>query len=142
MSVHKGLNVVVVMDPAPLVYVKLFHPLSGPDRYLKKKTDSVAHMARLLAPKRTWWLANNIRASRNRDEKGRFTFGYSVSARTPYAMYVHEGTGPSRRGKFPGAMKFYGTKAYSGQLIFADDIRHPGTPANPFLKKALIAMAL
>ena len=142
MSVHKGSNVVVVMDTAPLVYVKLFYPMSGPDRHLRNKAVQVANLASQIAPHQTWYLANSIRVSQNREEKGRYTFGYSVVANAGYARYVHEGTRPSRRGKYPGAMRFYGTNASAGREVFTDDVRHPGTPAQPFLRDALIEMAL
>lgn len=151
MSVHKGLNVTVVMNPAPLVYVQLFHPASGPDRHLRQKTHQVASFARVLAPKRTRRLANSISASRNRDERGRFTFGYSVSANVRYAAAVHEGARPDVRSKFPGVMMFQGTNGHMGRkgrgghrsnVIYTEIVRHPGTPKNPFLKKALIALGM
>lgn len=144
MSVHKGANVVVVMDPAPLVYVKVFHPGSGPDRHLRGKNGDVARLATVLAPKRTGHLARSISRGQNRDEKGRYTFGYTVTASARYSVYVHEGTGPSMRSVFPGAMKFRGTNGHVGRKggpIYTEVVRHPGTPANPFLQKALIAMA-
>lgn len=142
MSVHKGLNVTVRMDPAPLIYVKLFHPASGPDRHLQRKTSEVARLAVALAPKRTGWMASRIKASRNRDEKGRFTFGYSVTSPVRYSLYVHEGTKPHRYGKWPGAMQFWGTGRYMGKLVTTNDVKHPGNRAQPFLQDALIAMAL
>lgn len=144
MSVHKGANVVVVMNPAPLVYVQVFHPSSGPDRYLSRKTGDVARLATVLAPKRTGNLARSVSHGRNRDERGRYTFGYNVTASARYSVYVHEGTGPSMRSVFPGAMKFRGTNGHVGRKggpIFTEVVRHPGTPANPFLQKALIALA-
>lgn len=151
MSVHVGPNVIVVMDPAPLVYVKLFHPASGPDRHLRSKTRQVASLARVLAPKRTRRLANSISMNQNRDERGRLTFGYEVSANVRYAAAVHEGARPSMRSKFPGVMMFQGTNGHLGRpraggarsnIIYTEIVRHPGTPANPFLQKALIAMAM
>lgn len=142
MSVHKGANVVVVMDAAPVVYVKLFYPMSGPDRHLRNKAIGVANLARQIAPQRTGYLANSVRMSQNREEKGRYTFGYSVVANAGYARYVHEGTGPSRRGKYPGAMRFYGTNASAGREVFTENVYHPGTRAQPFLRDALIAMSL
>lgn len=150
MSVHKGPNVIVVMNPAPLVYVQLFHPGSGPDRHLQSKTRDVARAAVVFAPKRTRHLARSIRAGQNRDERGRFTFGYEVSANARYAAAVHEGSRPSIRSKFPGVMMFQGTNGHLGRkgrgghrsnIIYTEIVRHPGTPANPFLQKALIAMA-
>lgn len=140
-GVYAGGNVVVVMDPAPLVYMKVFYPGSGPDRHIRRKTQEVAAVARLLAPRRSGRLASSISAEQNRDEKGRFAFGYRVSASVYYAGYVHEGTGPSIRSKFPGAMRFPGTNRFFGQEIFTEVVQHPGTPAQPFLQNALAAMA-
>lgn len=125
------------MDPPPVAYVKVFGHGSGPDRFVRRKAEQVAIMARALAPHRTYRLRASIRASQNRDERGRFAFGYSVSANTPYAYYVHEGTAPHDYSSHPNNMRFMGTNAYSGQIIFTSVINHPGTPANPFLEKAL-----
>lgn len=150
MSVHKGPNVIVVMNPAPLVYVQLFHPASGPDRHLRSKTQEVARLAVAFAPKRTGHLARSVRAEQNRNELGRYTFGYEVSANARYSAAVHQGARPSVRSKWPGTMKFQGTNGHMGRkgrggvrsnIIFTEIVRHPGTPANPFLQKALIAMA-
>ena len=138
-GVYTGGGATVVMDPPPVAYVKVFHSGSGPDRHLRKKAEAVAIMARSLAPVRSGRLKSTISASQNRDEKGRFAFGYTVSAGTGYGYYVHEGTGPSPRWpsnrkvmKFPGA---------SGDTVYRDFVMHPGTPAQPFLQDALVAMA-
>ena len=141
MSVHTGGGATVVMDPPPTVYVKVFHPGSMPDRNLKARAERVAIYARALAPRRTYALRGSIRATQNRDELGQFAFAYRVSANTPYAYYVHAGTDPSVRvmsGK--KSMRFSGTKAHAGRVVFTKVVKHPGTPRNPFLKKALVAM--
>lgn len=140
-GVYVGGGATVVMDPPSLIYVKVFHPGSGPDRHLKKKAQAVESLAQRLAPSRTGLLRSTIRSSQNRDEKGRYTFGYSVSANTPYAYYVHEGTGPSPR--WPDArkvMKWNGTR--DATVVHRDFVMHPGTPAVPFLRDALVAMVL
>ncbi len=58
---------------------------------------------------------------------------YLVAARTPYAVYVHEGTNP--HDIFPvnaQALRF----EVDGQVIFAQHVRHPGTEANPWMDRA------
>lgn len=137
-GVYTGGGVTVVMEPAPIVYVKLFHPESGPDRHLKKKVEAVAHLARQIAPRRTGLLASSIKADRNRNERGQYAFGYNVYTRVAYAGYVHEGTGPSPR--WPNnrtVMKFLGSR---GDIVYRDFVMHPGTRAQPFLQDALVAM--
>lgn len=138
-GVYAGGGATVVMDPPSLVYVKVFHPGSGPDRNLRRRAESVAVMARTLAPKRTGRLAASIRFDQNRDERGRFAFGYSVSAGTDYAYYVHEGTGPSPR--WPSSREVMKFRGAAGDAVFRDFVMHPGTPAQPFLQDALVAMA-
>lgn len=129
----------VRMDSAGSVYVRLLGRRSGADRDVKRRANAVARRAYVLAPKRSGNLARSVRASQNRDERGRFTFGYTVSASAPYAGYVHEGTGPSLRQSYPGMMRFPGTNAWAGQTVYTEIVRHPGTPANPFLQRALSA---
>jgi hypothetical protein len=138
-GVYVGGGATVVMDPPPVVYVKVFHTGSGPDRHLRMKANEVAIMARSLAPKRTGRLASTIEVAQNRDEKGRYSFGYAVSAGTSYGYYVHEGTGPSPR--WPDSRKvmhFRGSRDHAN--LYRDFVMHPGTPAQPFLQDALIAM--
>lgn len=138
-GVYVGGGATVVMDPPPVVFVKVMHTGSGPDRHLRKKANNVAIMARAIAPKRSGKLAASVSVSQNRDQMGRFAFGYAVSAGTSYAYYVHEGTGPSPR--WPDnrkVMHFRGSR--DSNMLFRDFVMHPGTPAQPFLQDALIAM--
>lgn len=137
-GVYTGGGATVVMDPPPVVYVKVFHPGSGPDRSLRRQANAVAVMARTLVPKSTGRLASTISASQNRDEKGRFAFGYTVSAGTGYGYYVHEGTGPSPR--WPSNRKVFKFPGSAGDTVYRDFVMHPGTPAVPFLQDALVAM--
>lgn len=138
-GVYVGGGATLIMDPPSAVYVKIFHPASGPDRYLRKKVDAVVILARRNAPVgATGRLKASIVADRNRNIKGQYAFGYSVSAATPYAYYVHQGTGPSPR--WPDSrkvMKFPGNEIKG---VYRDFVMHPGTPAQPFLQNALIAM--
>ena len=138
-GVYTGGGVTVVMEPAPIVYVKLFHPGSEPDRHLLKKAEAVAHLAQQIAPRgETGLLASSIKVDRNRNERGQYAFGYNVYTRVAYAGYVHEGTKPSPR--WPNnhkVMKFAGSR---GDIVYRDFVMHPGTRAQPFLQNALVAM--
>lgn len=140
MSVHTGGGATVIMDPPPLVYVNVFRKASGPDGHIKRRANAVAFSARSIVPRRTGRLMASINVAQNRDEHGNFSFGYKVWAETPYAHYVHEGTAPHVYFSHPGKMRFAGTNRFSGQVVFTDMIDHPGTPANPFLQDALVAM--
>lgn len=140
-GVYVGKDVVVDMDPPPVVYLKSFHPGSGPDRMNKRQAEAVAILARDLAPVSSGRLKASIRADQNRNERGFYTFGHNVYAETPYAYYVHEGTGPSPR--WPDArkvMKWDGTR--DATVVHRDFVMHPGTPAVPFLQDALVAMVM
>ena len=140
-GVYTGGGATVVMDSPPVVYVKVFRSKSKPERHLRRKAEKVATLAKELAPKDTGALAASVAVNQNRTELGRFSFGFKVYASTPYVVYVHEGTGPSLRVKRPGAMFFMGTNEFEGIGVFTPVVKHPGTPANPFLEEALIAMA-
>ncbi len=137
MAVYTGGGATVVMDPAPVVYVKVFHEGSGPARHLGKKASAVAIRAQTIAPKRTGVLAANIFVDRNRNELGQYAFGYKVYTPIFYGGYVHEGTGPSPRWPVNGkVMRFTGNDG----PVYRDFVMHPGTPAQPFLQNALVAM--
>ena len=141
MSVHVRPGVVVVMDPAPVVYAKVFYEGSPPARYLGRVSREVAALAAVMAPRKTGRLASSIRANQNRNELGQYTFGYTVGTSVYYAHYVHEGTGPSIREVGPGqAMRFLGTDTSAGKEVFTPIVYHPGTPSQPFLERALVAM--
>jgi hypothetical protein len=138
-GVYVGGGATVIMDPPPAVYVKVFHEGSGPARHLGRKADAVAIMARSLVPVKTGRLASTIHVDRNRNEQGRYTFGYRVYASTPYAYFVHEGTGPSPR--WPDSRKVMKWPGSRADIAYRDFVMHPGTPSQPFLQNALVAMA-
>src|SRR5690606_30523157 len=122
-GVYTGGGATVVMNPPPVVYVQCFHPGSGPDRHLRKKAEAVAILARTLVPKRTGRLASTIKAEQNRDERGRFAFGFKVSAGTSYGYYVHEGTSPSPR--WPDSRKVMKFRGSLGDMVYRDFVMHP-----------------
>ena len=140
-GVYVGGGATVVMEPPSYIYVMVFHPKSGPERHLLRKAQAVATQARANAPTRTGALKATIRVDQNRDEKGRYAFGFAVSAGAGlrYGYYVHEGTGPSPR--FPNNKKVMRFEGSLGDIVYRDFVIHPGTPAQPFLRNALIAMA-
>lgn len=139
-GVFVGGGAVVVMNPPPLIYVQCFHPGSGPDRHGRKNAEAVAVMARTLSPVRSGRLKSTIKADQNRNELGRYAFGFKVSAGTSYGYFVHEGTGPSPRWPVNRkVMKFQGSR--DSTMVYRDFVMHPGTPAQPFLRDALVAMA-
>lgn len=141
-GVYTGGGVTVVMDPPPVVYVKVFHRGSGPEKHLLRKAEKVAQLASDLAPKGpTLRLSDSIRVDQTRDERGRFSFGFYVYTPVYYGLYVHEGTQAKDRVVFPGQMKFMGTNAFKGRMIYTHIVHHPGNSAQPFLRDALAAMA-
>lgn len=138
-GVYTGGGATVVMDPPPIVYVKVFHPGSGPERHLGRKAEAVAITARAGAPVgETGRLKAGIKVDRNRDELGQYAFGFKVYTPVYYGYYVHEGTGPSPR--WPVRRKVMRFAGSGGVPVYRDFVMHPGTPAQPFLQNALIAM--
>ncbi len=140
----KGLRagrVTVNLDSAPIVYVKTHYAKSGPHQHLLRQTRQVARRAQELAPFRTGRLRTSIHVGQNRDRRGRFAFGFTVYSDAPYGGYVHEGTDPSVR---YGDMFFEGTNGHGrywmNGFVYTPIVNHPGTPANPFLAKALPAL--
>ena len=139
-SVSAGSDVVVIMDPAPVIYLKAFHPGSGPDRMNRRQAQAVAILAEALAPFSTGRLKASIHADQNRNERGYYTFGHNVYADAPYAAYVHEGTGPSPR--WPDSRRVMKWHGKYPPTAYRDFVMHHGTPAVPFLRDALVAMVV
>jgi hypothetical protein len=137
-GVYTGGGATVIMDPPPVVYVKVFHSGSGPDRSARANAQKVAIVARQTAPSKTGYMASQIYAEQNRNEHGRYAFGYRVVSPVYYSKYVHEGTGPSPRWPNPQhkVMHFHGSR---GDMPYRDFVMHPGISAQPFLRDALAA---
>jgi len=111
------------------------------ERSMETKVRRVVSRAKRLAPKKTGRLRSSIRMDR-RASSGRFASrstpitSYEVSANTPYAGYVHEGTKPHIiRVKNASVLT-------DGTTFFGPVVRHPGTRPNPFLSRALQEVGL
>lgn len=64
---------------------------------------------------------------------GPFRVETGVTARTDYAVFVHEGTRPHLiRPRTARALRF----DVGGRTVFAKSVHHPGTKARPFLRNA------
>jgi hypothetical protein len=125
-----------------------FHAFKSPDgicgRWTKEQAEKVAAHARLLAPKpgqgrgyATGELAGSIRSSAV--TVGRKGPESTVSAGTDHAVFVHDGTEPHTiKPRFAKKLVFFWRKA--GRVVSRNSVHHPGTPANPFLSKALQAV--
>lgn len=140
-GVYVGSGVVVAMNPAPVVYIQVFHPASGPERHLRRKAEDVALVARVLAPKRSGRLVSSIRVDQNRDELGRYAFGFKVYTPLRYGYYVHEGTEAHWRVKELGKYSFRGTGSRSGSFVVVPAVFYRKRDPKPFLQKALSGMA-
>ena len=112
------------------------------ERSMETKVRRVTAAARRLAPKKTGKLRASIRMDR-RDAQGRFSVGgrariasYEVSANTPYAGYVHNGTRPH-------IIRVRNARVLTdGVNFFGQVVRHPGTRPQPFLTQALKQVGL
>lgn len=115
-------------------------------RELKEAARQVVNRARVLAPVRTGRLRGSIRADPPRifSLRGSVTVGSDVE----YAGFVNDGTPPhdirpignraSRRNpNRPGMLRF----VVGGRVVYAREVRHPGTKAQPFLDRALREVA-
>lgn len=127
------------------VEAKAFHSPTGMvGRWTKTQAEKVEAHAKLVAPKpgssrgyATGATAASVRAGNV--SQGRKGPEATVGAHTEHALFVHEGTAAHTIKASPGQkMYFFFRKA--GRMIFDDKISHPGTPANPFLVKALKAI--
>lgn len=127
-------SVVVVVDDQAVANLA---NRGGPvDRWTLGKTRMVASFARRFAPVRTGRLRASIKVEQSRDTAGRYKTGYSVSANTPYAAFVHEGTRPHVIVPVTASVLRF---EVGGSVVFARRVNHPGNRANPFLSRALAA---
>lgn len=63
--------------------------------------------------------------------------GARIGARAPYALYVHEGTGPHLI--LPRPPRRFLRFTAAGGVVFAREVRHPGYRGNAFLRDGAIA---
>jgi hypothetical protein len=128
----------------PVEFKAFYSPRGMVGSWTKDRGNQVAAHAALIAPKpgqgkgyATGELASNIRVKG--PVVGRRGPELDVVSSTNHSVFVHEGTPPHTIKAKPGKkMVFFWRKA--GRVVFADKVRHPGTPANPFLVKALRAV--
>jgi hypothetical protein len=116
--------------------IKAWNRPGGPTgRYIHRKGDTIQRYARLQAPKRSGNLARSITLG-NQTWRGHRA-AIEISAKAPYAKYVHEGTyGPiyPKNGKYlkvPAAHSITGTKMKRVNRKFV-----AGQHAQPFLREA------
>jgi Bacteriophage HK97-gp10, putative tail-component len=98
---------------------------------IERRGRAVLSRARALAPVKTGALRNSISMSMG-SEGGEVSADISASA--PYALFVHEGTGPHMIYGHP----FLAFQGRSG-LVITRAVHHPGTRPQPFLADALDA---
>lgn len=107
------------------------------DQDAKKRALKVEALAKVEAPVgKTGNLRQGIHTTQSRDVRGRWSTGYDVTSNAPYSVFVHEGTKPHKIEGNP-LLAFFWPKV--GQFVFLRSVNHPGTRANPFLKRALRA---
>lgn len=113
-------------------------------QWVTKKTAQVAAHSIAIAPKpgqsrgyATGELASDIKPERTRTHR---TGPESrVVSGADHSLFVHQGTPPHIiRPKAPNKLMVFRRRA--GQVVYSKLVRHPGTPANPFLLKALRAV--
>lgn len=110
-------------------------------KWVTQKTAQVAAHSIAQAPKpgqgrgyATGELARNIKPERT--VVGRTGPESRVISGTGHSVFVHEGTAPHIiRVKQPNKLMVFRQRA--GQVVFTKLVKHPGTPANDFLLRAL-----
>lgn len=105
------------------------------DVYTKGKAGAVKTAARQIVPVKTGRLRNSIRVQQSHELSGRFVSGYEVTADTPYATFVHEGTRPHVIQGNPLLVFQIGSTT-----VFTRRVHHPGTRGQPFLLRATQAV--
>lgn len=119
-------------------------PTGMTGRWTKEQAEKVAAHARMFAPKpgqgKGYATGETAASVRVRGPViGRSGPEVDVLSSTDHATFVHEGTPPHIiKARLAKKMVFFMRKA--GRVIFDDKVFHPGTPANPFLVKALRAV--
>lgn len=116
---------------------RIFHDDDGPvGRDVNERGRRVLAEARRRVGVQSGLLLSTIRLERGSNATGPYAdIVAGVPGLTPYLGYHMEGTHahvirPRRRG---GALRFVS----NGRVVFARQVRHPGTRANDFLRDAL-----
>lgn len=93
--------------------------------------DTVLLRARAGAPRRTGALARSLRKLTVVRPLGLDVY---IGSDLPYAGYVHEGTGPHLIAPRQAQVLAF---TIGGRRVYAKHVNHPGTKADPFLRRAL-----
>lgn len=108
------------------------------DDEARKRAEKVQAYAQQEAPVGNGPTAGNLRnrivVSQSRTTTGRYAAGYDVTANTPYAFFVHEGTRPHVIEGKPLLAFFWNV---TGAFMVLPRVNHPGTKPNRFLTRAL-----
>lgn len=125
----------------------LIDPLGPVGRELARRGALVATEARQLCPvgnRRPDWRGHIDTTPHLRDtiseeppEMHNGSLAVLIAARSPYAVYVHEGTRPHDISPHGEVLRFEITV---GEVVYTPHpVHHPGTTGRPFLKEALLA---
>ncbi len=99
-------------------------------QYMLARGYKLAALAAESAPKRTGALASSIEVTLVGGRNPTVIVGSSLD----YAYYIHEGTRPHEISASPGRMLRF---RVGGRVVYAQEVHHPGTEANPFLERHL-----
>lgn len=113
---------------------QLFGPGGEVGRDIQRRTRKVAQLARTEVGVRT----GELRGSITEDYKLEGDAGVGrVRATAPHAMVHHEGSRPHIiRPRTAKVLRF----EVGGTIVFAQQVSHPGTRPNPYLRSALRAI--
>jgi hypothetical protein len=102
------------------------------DVHIFSLAQSIAAVAKGLAPRKTGKLADSIKTERI----GPST--WTVKADTEYALPVERGAKPHViTPKSAGVLRF---PSKSGTIVYTQRVNHPGNAPNPFMEQAMIAV--
>lgn len=109
----------------------LDNPTGDVGRYLRRRGALIVTAAKTQVGVNTGALRSSIHMQHRRDARGQFI---RVGSPLNYAWAHHQGTRPHLiRPDRASVLKF--TKG--GKVFYAHSVRHPGTDANPFLRRNL-----
>lgn len=107
------------------------HYLNSPagevGRYLAKKGQMILIRSKMQVGRRTLALRASIHMRHSRDPRGQYI---QIGSSLPYARMHHEGTRPHMIYPVRRKMLRFVSK---GQVVYAYEVRHPGTKANKYL---------
>lgn len=99
--------------------------------YMERRVAQTVVVARAEAPTRTHALQRSIGSTYLGGGR------WKITASSPHAKFVHEGTRPHLIRVRPGkrTLRFFWLRV--GAIVYPVSVKHPGTKANPFLTRAM-----